>query len=273
MRGLLIYNRSGAERNGWFIDRLTECAKARGCELELMITNGDFDKRLCTHFDFAIVRTIDPRINQELEELGIPVFNNSKTSRVANDKWQTCLMAVREGIDVMDTVPLDPDEDVELLPYPIVIKSVDGHGGSEVFLANNAVECKQALSKLANTRAIAQRLCDDPGVDMRVYVMGDEIIAATKRTSKVDFRSNFSLGGDALLDTPTEDMLKTINKLRGALNFDFVGVDFIRHNGKWVLNEIEDAVGTRMLYSLTDIDAADKYIDYILKSNKIKINL
>ena len=64
-------------------------------------------------------------------------------------------------------------------------------------------------------------------------------------------------------------MIKTINKLREALDFDFVGVDFIRHDGRWVLNEIEDVVGTRMIYALTDIDAADKYIDYILKNKKI----
>ena len=272
MKGLLIYDRRGAERNSWFISRLTECASKRGCKLELMICDDGIDKRCCSSFDFAIIRTIDPEINQGLEALGIPVFNNSKTSRIANDKWQTCLMAVKEGIEVMNTVPLDPDEDLELFPYPIVIKSVDGHGGSEIFLANNSKECKQSLSKLVNKSAIAQKLCDEPGVDMRVYVMGDEIIAATKRTSNNDFRSNFSLGGNAELDTPTEGMIRTIRKLRGALDFDFVGIDFIRHNGRWVLNEIEDVVGTRMLYSLTDIDAADRYIDYILKSIKIKNN-
>ena len=35
------------------------------------------------------------------------------------------------------------------------------------------------------------------------------------------------------------------------------------HNGKWVLNEIEDAVGARMLYSLADFDIVKEYAAYI----------
>ena len=98
--------------------------------------------------------------------------------------------------------------------------------------------------------------------------MGGSVVAATKRTSKVDFRSNFSLGGNAELDTPTAEMLSVIERLRNALHFDFVGIDFIRHNSEWALNEIEDVVGTRMLYSLTDIDAAEVYIRYVI--DKVK---
>ena len=265
MKGLLIYDKAGKERNEWFISRLIESAKDRGCELELVIYEGGIESSLSPLSDFAIVRTIHPKVNEMLEESGIPVFNNYATAKVANDKWQTVLTAAELGIETMATIPLSEDEDLDALIYPVVIKSVDGHGGSEVFLVKNAEECKQTMSLLANKRVIAQRLCDEPGVDMRVYVMGNEIIAAVKRTSKTDFRSNFSLGGCAELDTPTEDMQKAIDKLREALRFDFVGVDFIRNNGRWVLNEIEDVVGTRMIYSLTNIDAADKYIDYILK--------
>ena len=152
-----------------------------------------------------------------------------------------------------------------------LLKAVDGHGGSEVFLVNNIQECKQLTSYNSNKRFILQKLCDEPGIDMRVYVMGEKIVAATKRISKTDFRSNFSLGGSAVIDTPTEDMITTISKLKKALDFDFVGIDFIRNGGKWILNEIEDVVGTRMLYSLTDIDAADRYIEYILDKVKEKL--
>jgi len=44
---------------------------------------------------------------------------------------------------------------------------------------------------------------------------------------------------------------------------DFVGIDFIFSDGKPYLNEIEDVVGTRMLYKLTDLDPAKMYIEYI----------
>ena len=50
-------------------------------------------------------------------------------------------------------------------------------------------------------------------------------------------------------------------------HFDFglVGIDFLFKNNQLILNEIEDVVGCRMVYTYTDIDIAQLYIDYILK--------
>ena len=105
---------------------------------------------------------------------------------------------------------------------------------------------------------------------MRVYVLGAEILAAVKRTSDTDFRSNFSLGGKAQITEVPDEVKEIIYRVAGDLECDFVGIDFIRHEGEWVLNEIEDVVGTRMLYSLTDIDAARVYMEYIINKMKKK---
>lgn len=271
MRGLLIYDRAGAERNKWFVGRLIETANCRGCELELVIYEDGIDEALTPLPNFAIVRTIHPKLNKRLEELLIPTYNNYATSRVANDKWQTALLACELGIPVMDTLPITENDQPETFYYPIVIKAVDGHGGNEVFWVDNVQKCKQIMSYLSGKNAIAQVPCDTPGIDTRVYVLGERIVAAVKRTSNSDFRSNFSLGGSAELILPTKDMIMVIDKLRKRLKFDLVGVDFIRHNGEWILNEIEDVVGTRMLYSLTDIDIADEYVKYIIEKTKNKV--
>ena len=42
-------------------------------------------------------------------------------------------------------------------------------------------------------------------------------------------------------------------------------VDFVFHQGKAYLNEIEDAVGTRMLYQFTDVKIVEEYMDLILR--------
>ena len=59
---------------------------------------------------------------------------------------------------------------------------------------------------------------------------------------------------------------KIAEKLFEELDCDFVGIDFIKLRGGWVLNEAEDVVGTRMLYSLTQIDAAELYLRHIMRS-------
>lgn len=272
MRGILLYDEAGAKRNAWFIERLIECAKERDCVLDLIITDESFDINSLASLDpkpdFALVRTIAPHLNRYLEEIGVKTFNNYLTSKVANDKMKTHFYATMMNVTTMDTHSLNGNELRIPTEYPKVVKSVDGHGGSEVFLVKSAEECKEILSLHPNKYFIAQELASEPGIDMRVYVLGGKVLAAVKRTSKTDFRSNFSLGGSAeLVQLPTEVLL-TVKTVVKALEADFVGIDFIRHNGKWVLNEIEDVVGTRMLYSLTDIDAADLYIQHII--SKIK---
>lgn len=270
MKGLLIYDAEGKARNEWFIGRLIEAAKRRGHELDLFIYSEGDDIPGTEAYDLAIVRTINPCINDRLEEVGIPCFNNALTSRIANDKWQTYLFAGELGVPVMDTTDRIVYGDIaDSLGVPFVLKAVDGHGGSEVFLVDNEQKCKELLSSLSNKKVIAQKLCSEVGVDMRVYTLGGKILAAAKRTSESDFRSNFSLGGRAEICTPDAEIENIVQKVYEALSCDFVGIDFIRHGGKWILNEIEDVVGTRMLYALTDIDAADEYIGYIVnKMNK-----
>ena len=56
------------------------------------------------------------------------------------------------------------------------------------------------------------------------------------------------------LFTLDKEQQQAIHLLQKALKSDYIGVDFIRHQGRWQVNEIEDAAGARMLYQLTDID-------------------
>ena len=271
MNGLLFYDEIGAKRNRWFIERLIDVAAECGCELRLVVTS-DVDVALSfcePRPNFAIVRTISPMLSHSLEALGIPTFNNARTAEIANDKWLTYLYAEELGVPVMHTEEITESAGkIHSLVYPFVVKAVDGHGGSEVFLVNNTEECKQILAKNPNKRFIAQELSSEPGIDMRVYVLGGEVLKAVCRTSKTDFRSNFSLGGKAEGIALDEKEAKIVSLISTNLGADLIGIDFIRHNGEWILNEIEDVVGTRMLYSLTDIDAAEVYVKHII--SKIK---
>jgi len=96
-----------------------------------------------------------------------------------------------------------------------------------------------------------------------VYVLAGEVALSVLRRSEKDFRSNFSLGGTASIVECTPYQKDIINKLYNSLSFDFVGIDFIFNDGEWILNEIEDVVGTRMIYNYTSIDIVDKWLTHI----------
>ena len=149
--------------------------------------------------------------------------------------------------------------------YPAVVKSRDGHGGAEVFLARSEREWTELVLRLDAERFIVQPLCDDVGKDLRIYMLGGEILAGVYRVSERDFRSNFSLGGSVECVPAPMEIEKMVSVLHTNLGLDFVGADFIRHGGKWVFNELEDSVGCRMLYQTSNIDAVAEYIGYVAK--------
>ena len=186
MTGWLIYDEEGAKRNEWFIARLQSEAAALGMELLLRVYDGKesfFDEEKPS---FAIVRSILPAVNARLERLGIRVFNNAETARVACDKWETYLLCKELQIPVLETSLAEEGNNA----YPQVLKTRDGHGGKEVFWVHNCTEIKGYMQQ--DKQYVLQQPSDTLGKDVRVYALGNTIIAAVLRTSQTDFRSNFS---------------------------------------------------------------------------------
>lgn len=265
MKGLLVYTNKDAQVNCWFIEHLIEEAKIQGAELSLVLCDDAdaFDAKAFEEFDFCINRSRFALINRKLEALGVPCINNSKTVEIANDKYKTYELCKALGVPVMATCLLT-EESAEEFEYPCVLKSVSGHGGKEVFWLNSK-EDLQSIDFMNDRQYVLQKPCSHTGVDVRVYVLGNEIAAGVKRTSENSFRSNFTLGGKAEAFEVTKEQRDIISVLQKSLQADYAGFDFILHKGEWVLNEIEDAAGARMLYSLYDFDIAKLLIEYILR--------
>ncbi len=269
MRGWLIYDEAGAARNGWFIGECIRVAASRGLSLELKIFDPSaWEIPVQELPDFALVRTIAPALNGRLEALGVRVFNSYAVSRVANDKWESYRHAKALGLPVMPTALVAEHLDGSPFGYPAVVKSRDGHGGAEVFMIRSEREWQAFVSGKDVERFIVQPLCDEAGKDLRVYVLSGEILAGVYRVSDSDFRSNYSLGGSVQRIPAPVETAKMVKILHQSLGLDFVGVDFIRHGGEWVFNELEDSVGCRMLYQTSDVDAVGEYIAHVAKAMK-----
>lgn len=264
-KGWLIYDEEGADRNQWFIAECLRYAEAFGLDLQLKMV-GDTQAGEEEMPDFALVRTIDPALSRALEAQGVTVLNGAELSFLANDKWETYRFASSLGLPVMETLLSAEGTDGSLLGYPVVVKSRNGHGGKEVFRLENEADYRAFWQSHDPKRFITQALCSETGRDMRVYVLGGEIFAAVLRWSENDFRSNFSLGGKVVSVAVPRAVRRVVKKLCKRVRLEFVGVDFIRHEGKWILNEIEDVVGSRMLYQTTGIDVARAYLAQIAKT-------
>ena len=63
-----------------------------------------------------------------------------------------------------------------------------------------------------------------------------------------------------------EKIIAAVKKICDELHPDFIGIDFLLPNGldgEFYINEIEDPVGSRMLYSLLKTDVPDLLLSIV----------
>lgn len=269
IKGFIIYSEEDVEKNRKFLSMCTEKFAKDHIMLELKVIRDDKWQEIVREAEhekicFAINRSRNYQISRKLEEMRVRVFNNSRVTKICNNKWNTYNMAKRLEIPVMHTElgsegkkPAFKD-----LDYPKVIKSCNGHGGSEVFLVSNDAEKNEAISKIRG-EYIVQDYANAKGRDIRAYVISDECVIAMCRTAKQGFKSNFSLGGRAEKCELGEKEKEIVKKICDELKPDYIGIDFICDGNRVVLNEIEDAVGARMVYENTDMNIVEKFTDDI----------
>lgn len=257
-RGLLIYNSIDAKRNEWFISQLIK--RAAEYDISLSLFTGPADSGLSSLLsgtDIVLNRCRDFRVNLLCREQGVICVNNELTVRLGNNKWENHLFCIENNIPAIDTVLIE--EGTPLLPFPFVMKEIAGHGGHEVYWVESPKKYESLIKKPGKSY-IAQRAVSERTSDLRLYMMGDKIMASIMRSSTEDFRSNFSRGGRIRLFEPDDEVREMALKVQRLLDSDFIGIDFIPDKGRWYLNEIEDAVGSRMVYQLTDTDVVGLYL-------------
>ena len=208
---------------------------------------------------YAIYRGRNSNISLDLEKHNVRVFNNSFTNKIANDKYLTYLFANEHGFKTIESnkIPFAKAH------FPQIMKSTSGHGGSEVFLIRDKNEQEKIVKDYPNKTFIYQDFVENDG-DLRVYLIGQKVIAGVLRQNKQEFRHNYSLGGKVCLVEADEQTRKTAISLAKLLKSDFIGIDFLKtKDGAFLLSEIEDPVGSRMLYSLSNIDILGIFINYL----------
>lgn len=277
-KGHLIYNKFESIRNKWLVKHYIEEGEKLGLDLELLIEEdiimyvdnegqkikyrGVFLERP----DFVIMRTRHTNLALFYESMGLRVFNSAKVHTVTNDKMNGYVFAKNCGVEVLPTeVKYELDEDEENIPYPFVFKPLDGKGGLNVFLINNIEDYKEAFMINKERPYLRQQVASEVGKDLRIYILGGEVVCAYLRTSNGDFRSNFCLGGSATLYELGEAEMDIVKKVTKNLDVDYIGLDLLFHEGRAVFNEIENVVGARMIYDNSDLDIARDYLRYIAK--------
>lgn len=296
----IIYYDEEAKKNSGFIDMLkSECRKYDialeyiSFEKVNLMSESSFENKFKKIF-FVINRTREYKLSLRFEKINVKVFHSSKITELGNNKYKTyCYLKEyfernkneSQGEWIAHTVLVKADDLNNVLNDYIgkdyVIKSVDGHGGSQVFSLNddgtkhgsyrkNRDNAKNNIYKaLQGHDCVLQKRIDSDSNDIRVYIVFGKIYAAVLRHGNDGFKSNFSLGGSVEEYFPDEEQKKIIEKFIeafGAEQLSMAGIDFIlTRDGNLIFNELEEMVGSRMLYNCSKHDIVREYVEQIAK--------
>ncbi|NLI21274.1 MAG: ATP-grasp domain-containing protein [Clostridiales bacterium] len=216
--------------------------------------------------NFAVSRQRDALVSAQLEGLGVPVFNGSRVCAICNDKRVTHQFLA--GLPMMETTfvshryAVAPGEDA----YPLVVKPACGHGGQGVRRVANEYEWRDAVDDILPQDILQQKIADGGGRDLRLYVLFGQIVAAVLRTAREGIVSNFKRGGAVAAHAPTPEERRLAELVVARFEaagapLCFAGVDLLCHGGAPVIGEVEDVVGSRMLYQVSDLDIVGLYLD------------
>ncbi|HNW87311.1 MAG TPA: ATP-grasp domain-containing protein [Candidatus Limiplasma sp.] len=216
--------------------------------------------------DFVLSRQRDALISAQFERLGIPVFNSSLVCSLCNDKRATHQFLA--GLPMLRTRFVSHRRAVAPAEgaYPVVVKPAQGHGGEHVALVNNEYEWRDAVDEILPHDIVEQQVASEAGSDLRVYVLFGKIIAGVMRTASRGIVSNYKLGGNVAAHTLTEEERALAESVIGRFDaagapLSFAGVDFLYHQGHPVLSEVEDVVGSRMLYKVSKTDIISDFLE------------
>lgn len=253
MKGALFYSRLDYDLNKEFASWIITEFSKNGVEVALAFIEDFYaDRKLQFKPDFIINRTRDYNLSILFELNGIRSFNNSDVTLLGNNKY-SCYKFIKDlGIPVKET-PIEPGF-MELIKKPIA-----GHGGESITLGANVILQRDF---------IYQEFIPNVVGDLRFYVIGNKVIDSVLRCKPIgSILCNYKQGAEIQLYEASDEQLKIVTKLIKRIGIvDFVGIDFfLTEDGKFIFNEIEDVVGSRMLSALGCNNTVPLYVEHILR--------
>lgn len=229
--------------------------------------------------DFAIYLDKDKYLLEALTLSGIKVFNTREAIENCDDKVLTYLALAKANIPTPATYPAPlcykPDSTVSKaalyriateLSFPIIVKESFGSLGKGVYLAKDEKELETLANRLIDRPHLFQKFVSTSyGKDVRVIVIGGEVVGGMIRQSENDFRSNVAAGGRAEKYGLSDGIKEIALKAHRALGLDYSGVDILfGENGKPIVCEVNSNAFFKSFEAVTHINVARKYAEYVL---------
>jgi ribosomal protein S6--L-glutamate ligase len=227
--------------------------------------------------DAIIVRTMPPgsleqvvfRMNllARLEASGVQVVNPPRAIECAVDKYLTTARLVDAGLPVPSTIVCENSESAqaafEELGGDVVVKPIFGAEGRGILRVSDPDLALRTFRTLERLGAVLylQRFIEHEGFDLRVMVLDGRVLAAMRRRSHHDFRTNVSRQAQAEPVELTDLECDWALRASAAVGTRIAGVDILYdRSGAGYVIEVNGVPGWRALARVTKCDVARELI-------------
>lgn len=239
--------------------------------------------------DISNVDAIIPRIGATNTFYGSAIIRQFEMKKIfttcgslallrARDKLRSLQILSKSGIDIPKTAFAKYPEDIDNLIKrvggpPLIIKLLEGTQGLGVVLAETKTAARSVLEAFYGLKAnilVQEYIKESAGEDIRIFVIDDKIIGSIKRKNfiKDEFRANLHRGGFAEATALSEKEKQIALKAAKSLGLKIAGIDLLRSKRGPLVIEVNPSPGLEGIESATNINIAEKIIQYIEKHFK-----
>jgi len=211
--------------------------------------------------DGVIVRSMPPGSLEQvvfrmdalacLERSNVVVLNSPRSLESAIDKFQTTAKLAEDGLTVPETICCENADAAmeawERLGRDVLVKPLFGSEGRGIVRVTDPDLAWRAFRTIARLNAVLylQRFIPNDGSDIRVLVLGNEILGAIRRTATNGFRTNIS--------QPTAIECELALRAATTVGAMFAGVDLMHAEGRTYVIEVNAVPGWRGFQKVTGL--------------------
>lgn len=209
----------------------------------------------------------------QLEILGVPLLQSYKSVVRAKNKLRTLQLLTKKNIPVPRTIVVQRFEYLDTAikkvgGFPIIIKTPFGSLGKGVAIVESRRALHSAFDLLLTSPEFSSLLIQEyveeaEGKDLRVFILGDKVLASMERTANSgDFRSNLALGGAGKEAKLTKEEIEISLDAAKALKLHFAGVDLLRSKHGPVVMEVNCNPGIEGITEVTGVNVASEIVKF-----------
>ncbi len=247
--------------------------------LDLKLTNVKYDPLTWGNppAPLSLIRTISMQravYSASLREAaGAKTINRYHAILIAGDKILTLSELKKASIPFPESLvafnPEAAEKAGELLGYPVVDKPPIGSWGRLVTLVRDhqslktVIEHRELLQSQVIKTHLIQRYVSGGNIDLRILVLGEEVLGGMRRIAGVDeWRSNVARGGKVEAIKLNEELMELALKVAEVIGGEFIGIDLFEENGSYLVNEVNGVPEFKGFMEATHINIPEKLADY-----------